>query len=241
MSHGHITGDWGLELFREAAHWKAYLAHLLRPHIRGRVLEVGAGIGGTTQALCPSAAADGVQSWICLEPDHKQANRISTMIAAGSLPGICDAVNGQLAGFKPEDPFDTILYIDVLEHIEDDSTEVANAASLLCEGGRLVVLSPAHQALFSRLDEVAGHHRRYSLAALVALTPPPLRPVQSRYLDSVGMFASYANRLLLRQGMPTSAQLALWDRIMVPLSRWLDPLFRYRLGKSVLVVWEKRG
>ena len=61
------------------------------------------------------------------------------------------------------------------------------------------------------------------------------------YLDSVGLLASLSNRAMLRQHMPTARQIAIWDRLMVPMSRLLDPLLFHRLGKSVLAVWRKRG
>jgi hypothetical protein len=59
------------------------------------------------------------------------------------------------------------------------------------------------------------------------------------YLDSVGMLASMGNRFVLNSGMPTSRQLWVWDKLMVPVSRLIDPVIRYTLGKSVLGVWEK--
>jgi hypothetical protein len=109
----------------------------------------------------------------------------------------------------------------------------------LRSGGSLCVLSPAHPWLFSEFDARIGHHRRYSRAALVALTPPRTRLRLVRYLDSVGLGASLANRLLLRSPKPTRSQILFWDRLMVPLSRPLDWLLRYRLGKSILAVWER--
>ena len=60
-----------------------------------------------------------------------------------------------------------------------------------------------------------------------------------RYLDSVGMMASLGNRLLLRAGMPTLRQILAWDRLMVPLSRRLDPWVGYRFGRSILAVWTR--
>jgi hypothetical protein len=58
-------------------------------------------------------------------------------------------------------------------------------------------------------------------------------------LDSVGLFASLANRFILRSPMPTPAQIAAWDRVMVPVSRLLDPMTGHRLGKSAIVIWQK--
>ena len=61
------------------------------------------------------------------------------------------------------------------------------------------------------------------------------------YLDSVGLLASAGNRLLLRQSMPTERQILAWDRLMIPVSRVIDPVFGHRLGKSVLGVWRREA
>jgi hypothetical protein len=76
---------------------------------------------------------------------------------------------------------------------------------------------------------------------LRAITPPELDVERILYLDSVGMLASAANRLLLRQSMPTAGQLQFWDRRLIPLSRVCDPLLRHALGKSIVGVWRKRS
>jgi hypothetical protein len=57
------------------------------------------------------------------------------------------------------------------------------------------------------------------------------------YLDTVGLAASTANRLFLKSAMPSNSQIQTWDRLMVPLSRGIDPLLGYRVGKSVLGIW----
>ena len=108
-----------------------------------------------------------------------------------------------MASLPSEDRFDTILYVDVLEHIEDDRGELAGAAARLRTGGHVVVLAPAHQALYSPFDKAIGHFRRYSHRSLLAAAPSTLQPVAAYYLDAVGMAASLANRLLLRASMPS--------------------------------------
>src|SRR6185503_3856669 len=125
--------------------------------------------------------------------------------------------------------FDTILYIDVLEHIEDDRRELERAACRLKPGGRIIVLSPAHGWLYSPFDKAIGHCRRYTTTMLRELTPPALRIEKAFYLDSVGLLASSANRLLLKQSMPRPKQLKVWDKLMVPCSRLLDPITGHRL------------
>jgi SAM-dependent methyltransferase len=223
-----------LELFRSADRWKAYWGSRLGDYVTGRVLEVGAGIGGTTEVLFTGRESE----WVCLEPDPAMSDRLRQAVDTGRLPPHCRVVTGTLTDLDAADRFDTILYIDVLEHIEDDRDELARAAARLAPGGHLIVLAPAHQFLFTAFDREIGHYRRYDRKSLLALDPPALRLATAFYLDSVGMLASLGNRLLLRSSMPTKAQIRLWDRVMVPLSQSLDPLFRRTLGKTVVAIWK---
>ena len=64
-----------------------------------------------------------------------------------------------------------------------------------------------------------------------------LQPVEAFYLDAVGMAASLANRLLLRASMPTDGQIKFWDRMLVPVSRVIDPVLARSIGKSVVAIW----
>lgn len=241
-----------LELFTEAHNWKRYFGGFLSPYLVGNVLEVGAGIGGTTKSLC-----DGSQdSWTCLEPDSELSNEIESLLSRGELPSICDVVTGTIEDLPADKLYDAILYIDVIEHIEDDSAEINRAASRLKEGGHLLILVPAHQWLFSPFDEAIGHFRRYTRKSLQsAVSSDRARPVNNGadrsspvgtlkrerllYLDSVGLAASATNKLLLRSSMPSISQVKFWDRMMVPVSRVTDPLSAYAVGKSVLGVWKK--
>ena len=229
----YVGGE--LELFEHAVTWKAYFRSRLRPYLTGDVLEVGAGLGGTTRLLC-----DGRQrSWAALEPCPDMRRLFELRAEARPLPLPIELLPGTTADLNGR-LFDTLLYVDVLEHVEADADEVARAAELLRPGGHLVVLSPAHQWLYTPFDAAIGHFRRYTAASLRALTPPGLRVERVFYLDAVGLLASLGNRMLLRQQMPTLRQIGVWDRWMVPLSRWVDPMVGYRLGKSVVGVWQRR-
>jgi len=225
-----------LELFAAARNWKAYLKDRIGPWITGDVLEVGAGLGETARSIRPGSSAE---SWTALEPDPTLCAAMAPKIAGGELGDNACAINGALQDIPAGAAFDTVIYIDVVEHIADDLGELARAVSHLRPGGRLVVLAPAFNFLFSPFDAAIGHHRRYNARSLTALAPPGCTVESRFYLDSVGFLASVANRFLMRQAMPTSRQIAVWDRIMVPLSRWLDPLAGRWLGKSIVVIWRK--
>ncbi|MEZ0395821.1 MAG: class I SAM-dependent methyltransferase [Anaerolineales bacterium] len=231
-SSSYIGGE--LDIFAEAVRWKAYFGRLLRPYLGERVLEVGAGLGATTAALCSGRERE----WWCLEPDPALLAHIEARLRTSRLPPCCRAVPGALQDVPASARFDTILYIDVLEHIEDDRAELERAAARLLPGGHLIVLAPACPALYSPFDRAIGHYRRYTRAALQALTPPQTRLIVLRHLDSLGFFLSLANRSLLRQSMPSRRQILFWDRLLTPLTRLSDWLVRYTFGRSLLAVWE---
>ncbi|MAH85434.1 MAG: hypothetical protein CBB68_14515 [Rhodospirillaceae bacterium TMED8] len=228
-----------LEVFEKAINWQRYLRANIATHLKGDVLEVGAGIGTMTKLYLSPESKVSVGSWLALEPDPNLRASIEALILDGTLPALCDTQGGTLQDIQQTVYFDSILYVDVLEHIKDDYGELALAIKHLNIGGRLIVMSPAHQGLFSALDHLAGHYRRYNYNSLVGLTPPGSRVIEVKYLDCIGMVASLGNRVFLHQGTPSENQVRLWDRAMVPLSRFFDPIFQYRVGKSILTVWEK--
>ncbi|MEQ1474101.1 MAG: methyltransferase type 12, partial [Candidatus Acidiferrum sp.] len=132
-----------------------------------------------------------------------------------------------------------VIYIDVLEHIENDLAEMARASRLLRKNGTICVLSPAHSWLFTPFDSAIGHFRRHNRPTLSSLSPAGCEIVKLDYLDSVGMLASLSNKILLHQSIPSLQQIKFWDRALVPLSRVLDPLTLHKVGKSILGVWRK--
>lgn len=224
-----------LALFAEARHWKAYLRRQVAPLLGPEVLEVGAGIGATTRALHPGSAT----RWVCLEPDGAMAARLRDEATAGDLPRgveVREGTTGDLLGDRPA-PFDAVLYIDVLEHIDDDRGELERAAALLRPGGRLVVVAPAHPWLFSPFDEALGHHRRYTRGSLRRVAPGGLELLRLRSLDSLGLLASLGNRLLTRQSRPTRAQIRFWDGALVRPSTLVDRPLGYRVGRTLLGAW----
>lgn len=230
----YVGGE--LDLFAKASNWKSYFASLLRPYITGRVLEVGAGLGATTEALWN----DEVESWLCLEPDPQLAAQLRERIPAdrwSNARAECRVATVEELG--PDELFDSILYIDVLEHIQDDRGELASVSRHLASRGKLIVLSPAFPSLYSKFDTALGHVRRYTAKSLAAAFPASLRRERVFYADSVGAVASLANRLLLRQSMPGPAQIQTWDKGIIPISRVLDPLIGRRLGRSVIAVYSE--
>jgi len=222
-----------LVLFQHAKHWKKYFSKQIMPYIKGDVLEVGAGIGSTTLLLNDGSA----KQWLMLEPDEQMYQLLKEKTGSNLFPSNCRLQSGTIDGVSAM--FDTIIYIDVLEHIENDAEEMKKAAGLLNEGGHIIVLAPAFQSLYSPFDKAIGHYRRYSKKKLKRIAPAGLKLMSCKYYDSVGYFASVMNKLFLKQKMPSLKQVRFWDRWMVPVSIVTDKVFFHSFGKSIIAVWEK--
>lgn len=235
MSNAHKYPGEELALFEKAVNWKRYFAGRILSYIKGQVFENGAGIGGTTLLL----NNENVTQWTLGEPDNSMQQLLQQKINDQLLPANCILHKGTIDSLNAGQLFDCIIYIDVLEHIENDKAEIEKAAAHLEPGGYLVVLSPAFNGLFSPFDKAIGHYRRYTKKTLSIVAPASLQKEKLYYLDSAGYFASLMNKLFLKQSYPTHRQVQLWDKWMVPVSKIIDRLFGYSFGKSILAVWKK--
>jgi SAM-dependent methyltransferase len=234
MEEIHYVGS-ELDLFSAVHNWKSYWSSRIRPYIVGDVLEVGAGLGSNTSLLSP--ATEG--RWVCLEPDPSLLASLRKNLEDLGGKRAFESVCGTLSSLDASETFDTIIYIDVLEHIEEDAAELALAAGRLRPGGCVIVLSPAHPWLYTPFDAAIGHCRRYNRTSLQRAAPPGMKTEAIFYLDSCGIAASSINRLFLRQSMPTAEQLKVWDSWIVPVSRVVDPILGFTVGKSIVGIWRK--
>ena len=227
----YVGGE--LELFKHAHNWKAYFGKLLRPYVRGRVLDVGCGIGANADHLCNGTIA----SYTFLEPDAGLLEEVAANVKSPALKN-AERINGNTADLAGRQ-FDTILYIDVIEHIADAKSELQRAYDLLAPGGHLLILVPAFSFLFSEFDKAIGHHRRYDRSKLKNELPPELVPVAMHYLDSAGLLLSLGNKWFLKQRTPTLSQIRFWDDRVVPVSRIADRIVLHSFGRSLLCIARK--
>jgi SAM-dependent methyltransferase len=141
--------------------------------------------------------------------------------------------------FDIDKKFDTILYLHVLEHIEEDRKELESAYEKLKKGGRLIIMVPKHQKLYSNFDKAIGHFRRYELnffeKNLINLERKLLIS-----LDSVGYILYFLNKIFFKdETFPSSLKIFIWDKIFTPFTILLDFFTNYRFGKCIVAVYEK--
>jgi SAM-dependent methyltransferase len=223
-----------LSLFENAINWKKYFSSKIKEFVKGDVLEVGAGIGINAEYLINSS----VNSWCFLEPDINMTKQITINTKNLKLNNkrIINGCIDQIIDQK----FDTIIYIDVMEHIENPMVEIEKAKSRLNKKGNLIILVPAFNFLYSDFDKRIGHYRRYNKTMLKNEINGILSKKKLFYLDSIGFFASLANRVILKKSLPTINNIMLWDRLLVKLSKISDVLFLNFFGKSLIGIYTKK-
>jgi len=205
-----------------------------KPYLKGRVLEVGAGLGTITRKL---VAADESLSVVALEP---ALNLFDQLRAFASVTPRVSASSLTCAEYLRAEPgrFDVVLYLNVLEHIEHDVGELRTAASGLVPGGHVLVFGPAMGWLYSDLDYNAGHYRRYTVASLRrAAMEAGLEVVQIKYLDVLGVLPYWVVYRLMRRQTISGSSMWAYDKVLVPLSRFIQRIFpRPPLGKNVIMI-----
>jgi SAM-dependent methyltransferase len=224
-----------LGLFKDAVNWKNYWYNEVDKFISGDVLEVGAGIGVNTNLILLNNK--NCKSILSLEPDKSLSDQILENLS-GDVSKV--TINCKYLNDIPEEmKFDTIVYIDVIEHIEDDCKELVKATSHLKEEGILIILVPAFNFLFSPFDKAVGHYRRYNKKMLSNAIPNELTNLKLFYLDSMGICASLLNKFVLKQPYPTKKQILRYDNVIIPISKLVDKLLFNSLGKSLVGIWKK--
>jgi 2-polyprenyl-3-methyl-5-hydroxy-6-metoxy-1,4-benzoquinol methylase len=233
----HFGAAQDLERLGTAKHFFDWVLGEFHPYLQGRILEVGAGLGTITRKLLDGYPDIGI---VCLEPAENLFEELSSYAALA--PRVV-AHRQTLAGYEPGqgERFDAVLYLNVLEHIADDAAELRLAAAALRPGGVVLVFGPALEWLYSELDYRAGHYRRYSLRRLRELAGAAgLEVVSARYFDVLGVLPYLIVYRLLRHDDITGSTMWAYDRVAVPLSRWVQQkLPQPPVGKNVVLVARK--
>ena len=219
-----------LQIFKNATNWKKYFSKKLKPFIKGTVLEVGAGLGETT----PYLINGNVKEWTTLEPDSILFESLNNRRSG-------TAIQGTIYNLPISQTFDTILYIDVLEHIENDVAEIEVATKHLNKGGSLIILSPSYNFLMSEFDREIGHFRRYSRKGLLkTVNNSSLKVLKLFHLETVGVLLLLINKYIFRKKYPSKGNINFWDKYIIPISKLTDRLFNYSTGKTIIGIWEKQ-
>ncbi|TCC53044.1 class I SAM-dependent methyltransferase [Kribbella capetownensis] len=209
--------------------YRRYQYDLIAPHCGRTVLEVGAGLGefatqftGLDRLVLTDADPDAVELLAERFADRPE-------VEARQL-----ALGGELSVGKP---VDSIVAINVLEHIEDDAAALKSLSRLVIPGGTIVLWVPGYQQLYGEFDRRVGHFRRYTPAALRdAFERAGLRVELAKPVNLLGGIAWWA---AVRRGgstKPNPRLVSIYDRFVVPVTRAVESVVPVPFGQTVLGV-----
>ena len=218
------------EVFDGADFHIKYCLSFIKNYLFGDVLEVGAGCGSFTRHYMNKK----ISSMTLTERDKKNISTLSEKFKTNKKIKV---VNKDVYNIVKK--FDVILYLHVLEHIKDDQFEIKAATERLKKNGFLIILVPAHNKMYSNLDRIVGHYRRYELDFFKKKFKS-LKQIDLKFLDSSGYALYFLNKILFKkEKYPSKFKIFIWDKFFTPISIILDFILRYKLGKGILAVYKK--
>jgi SAM-dependent methyltransferase len=222
-----------LDDLSEAVHYNEWIYQMLRPYVGQRILEIGCGTGNLTGYLRRHGPV--------LATDVHAGYLKAAQARLGKTQGVrfqkVDLEKGlqALKRFRP----DTIICVNVLEHLKDDHKVLEQCRRLLPPGGRLLLFVPAFQALYGSMDATYGHYRRYSLPEMAAkMDRAGLPRVYARYLNLLGVFGWWLNGKILKRSIIPKGQMLLYDKILILSSR-IERFLPKPIGLSLFYVGRK--
>jgi len=233
---GFATDD--LHTMRDARRYQSHVFSLLRPYMGSRILEVGCGIGTTTRVLVK--IADRV---VGIEPNQSSLKHLRRTM--GDHPRFelhaCHLEECDRAALVAA-RFDTILCVNVLEHIQNDEQALRDFAEIAAPAnGHVLIYVPAVKAAYGRLDAALGHHRRYSkraLARLFAAAHLDLKVL--KYTNPMGLLAWMFNTYVTRNAAHSPRQIALFETLVAPWALPLERLVPVPIGLSLVAVGQPK-
>jgi glycosyltransferase involved in cell wall biosynthesis len=201
-----------------APRFTKWMADVIRPYVSQRVLEIGAGTGNLTAQLIPRLLywATDINPLYLMYLENVGRNRPYMRV------GFTDAE--KVASYPKDQTFDTVICLNVVEHLVDDRGALLNIRSVLDAGGRAIILVPCGPGLYGTLDEVLGHQRRYTRESLEKLVTSAGFDLEKMLeFNRVGVIAWWLNGRVLRRRTFGLSQIKVLN-VMTPIFRVVDKI-----------------
>lgn len=235
MNKDEYVGN-DLEAMAFAKNYNEWILSKMAMFIKGRIAEVGSGTGNFTESILKSSLINTNVEIDSYEPSHNMF-LINKKKFSGQKR--VEVINSDFSGLDSQKKYDTILYINVLEHIEDDFNEIENATKKMNENAHIIVFVPALQFLYSDFDKQLGHYRRYNKNRFKEIAKKcALVEKQLSYFDSFGVPLWFVNMKMLKKET-TPNNVKFFDKVCVPLFKNMDLLSIF-FGKNVFFIGQKK-
>ena len=225
-----------LDAIAQADKFNEWMYKTIAPFCKGKILEVGSGIGNISKFFV-DANADITLSDI---------RPVYCDLLKKSFPTVKDIIELDLVHPSFEEKYarhlgtyDSLFALNVVEHIENDSLAIKNANKLLNKNGNLIILVPAYQQLYNRFDKELEHFRRYNRTRLnKLLTAGNLTVFHSQYFNLMGIPGWYVSGKLQKNKTIPKSQMSLYNKL-VPVFKLVDKIVLNKVGLSVISVGRK--
>lgn len=229
-----------LESMAFAVNYHRWILGIFTPYLGKRIVEVGAGSGSFSELLLETRP----EHFDAIEPSANMYPLLAEHVRHLDSRNIARVHHGTLIGhaetIQRTGTPDSVIYVNVLEHVEDDSRELAAIYSLLRPGGHALIFVPANSWLMGSMDRELGHFRRYSMNDLRRKCETAGFKIRlAFYFDFLGIAPWWFRYCLLRSRKMDPAAVRLYDRYVVPLSRLIERLIQPPIGKNIVLVARK--
>jgi glycosyltransferase involved in cell wall biosynthesis len=211
-----------LDSFSYAHRFNKWMADVIKPYLGAHVLEIGAGMGNLTKEMLPR------ERYVASDFDPIFVNILNNLALRRSGVEVIRIDASKTEDFEHyKGAFDTVICLNVLEHIKDARTALSNFYGALSPQGRLVILVPQGPYLYSSLDKAVGHVKRYTRGSLLEeLTFAGYTVEHIIDFNRVGVLAWIMNAKIFRRTRISKLQMKIYDsltwmwRVIDPIIPW---------------------
>jgi SAM-dependent methyltransferase len=240
MSEQVIYPGRDLEAMSFAVNYHRWILEIFSPYLGDHLAEIGAGTGAFSELLLERRAA----SLSVVEPSTAMYQMLKGHIERIETPTKVKTYNALFSNvadeIKQQQQPDSIIYVNVMEHIQDDMAELDAVWRTLERGGRLFLFVPAIPGLYGAFDREVGHFRRYMKAELEEkCRRAGFKVLQSTYFDLIGVVPWWVKYCLFNSSTLEAGAVKLYDKYVVCIAKAIESVFKPPIGKNVLLVAEK--
>jgi len=220
-----------LESMNLAVWFNQWILNKFRKYLTGDILEVGFGTGNFTKFLNKYKTV-----WI-IDINDEYIRKTKKLVGKKVQVGFGDIEENRY--FFENRNFDSIVCLNVLEHVQNDDLALQNLYKLLNNKGKLILLVPSHQFLYGEIDKSIGHFRRYSkLKFERKLEKMGFKIISARRLNLLGAIGWYIAGKILKEKVVKEGKIKIFN-LIAPLIVPIEDLFEPPIGTSILVIAEK--
>ncbi len=229
-----------LEAMSFAVNYHKWILDEFRPFLGKRVVEVGAGTGSFSELILQES----IDSLSLVEPSEMFESLTANVAQIKNNTHVdfyksifSDVATEILDKQKP----DSIIYVNVMEHIENDRLELDHIHRTLGKGGRCFIFVPALMSLYGEFDRKIGHFRRYTKPEVEEKCGSAgFKILKSKYFDLAGIVPWFVKYKLLKSDSLDSGAVTLYDKMAIPFVKGMEKFVNVPLGKNVLLIAEKQ-